>query len=53
MLLWGRNIGAVTWLDEREIAVFQYTQAFAGSRIQVAPLTMLLQEAPYEFPALA
>ncbi|MEJ1357658.1 MAG: type II toxin-antitoxin system HipA family toxin [Candidatus Sedimenticola sp. (ex Thyasira tokunagai)] len=53
VLLWGRNIGAVTWLDEREIAVFQYTQAFAGSRIQVAPLTMLLQEAPYEFPALA
>ncbi|MEJ1497172.1 MAG: type II toxin-antitoxin system HipA family toxin [Candidatus Sedimenticola sp. (ex Thyasira tokunagai)] len=53
VLLWGRDIGAVTWLDEREIAVFQYTQAFAGSRIQVAPLTMLLQEAPYEFPALA
>ncbi|MEJ1464534.1 MAG: HipA N-terminal domain-containing protein, partial [Candidatus Sedimenticola sp. (ex Thyasira tokunagai)] len=53
VLLWGRNIGAVTWLDEREIAVFQYTPAFAGSRIQVAPLTMLLQEAPYEFPALA
>jgi serine/threonine-protein kinase HipA len=53
VLLWGREIGAVTWLDERELAVFQYTPAFAGSGIQVAPLSMPLQEAPYEFPALA
>ena len=51
--LWGRDIGAVTWLDERELAVFQFTPAFAGSGIQVAPLTMSLQEAPYEFPALS
>ncbi len=53
VLLWGRDIGAVTWLDERELAVFQYTPAFAGSAIEVAPLTMPLQETPYEFPALA
>ena len=53
VLLWGREIGAVAWLDERELAVFQYTPAFAGSGIQVAPLTMPLQETPYEFPALA
>ncbi|MES9897726.1 MAG: type II toxin-antitoxin system HipA family toxin [Sedimenticola sp.] len=53
VLLWGRVIGAVTWLDERELAVFQYTPAFAGSGIQAAPLTMPLQETPYEFPALA
>lgn len=51
--LWGRDIGAVTWLEDRALAVFQYTPAFAGSDIQVAPLTMPLQEAPYEFPALA
>ena len=53
VLLWGRDIGAVTWLDERDLAVFQYTPAFAGSGIQVAPLIMPLQEAPFEFPALA
>ena len=53
VLLWGREIGAVTWLIERELAVFQYTPEFTGSNIQVAPLTMPLQEAPYEFPALA
>lgn len=52
VLLWGREIGAVTWLIERELAVFQYTPEFAASGIQVAPLTMPLQEAPYEFPAL-
>ncbi len=51
--LWGRDIGAVTWLEERELAVFQYTPAFAGSDIQVAPLTMPLREAPYDFPGLA
>lgn len=51
--LWGRDIGAVTWLEDRELAVFQYTPAFAASDIQVAPLAMPLQEAPYEFPSLA
>lgn len=53
VVLWGSDIGAVTWLDDRELAVFQYTPEFAGSGIEVAPLTMPLQEAPYEFPALA
>lgn len=53
VLLWGREIGAVTWLDERALAVFQYTPEFVGSNIQVAPLTMPLQEAPYEFPTLS
>jgi serine/threonine-protein kinase HipA len=52
VLLWGREIGAVTWLEERHLASFQYTPEFAHSAIQVAPLTMPLQTAPYEFPAL-
>ena len=53
VLLWGRDIGAVTWLDERALGVFQFVPEFVNSGIQVAPLTMPLQEAPYEFPALA
>lgn len=53
VILWGRDIGAVTWLDERELAVFQYTHEFAASEIQVAPLAMPLRESPFEFPALA
>ena len=51
--LWGRDIGAVTWLDDRELGVFQYIPEFTHSGIQIAPLTMPLQEAPYQFPALA
>ena len=53
VLLWGSDIGAVTWLDDREIGVFQYTPEFADSGIEVAPLVMPLREAPYEFPTLS
>lgn len=52
VILWGRDIGAVTWLEEREIGVFQYAPEFVGSGIGVAPLTMPLSSAPYEFPEL-
>lgn len=53
VVLWGSAIGAVTWLEDREIGVFQYTPEFLRSGIQLAPLTMPLGEFPYEFPALA
>jgi serine/threonine-protein kinase HipA len=53
VLLWGSVIGAVTWLEDREIGVFQYAPDFLSSGIQVAPLTMPLGEFPFEFPALA
>ena len=53
VMLWGSLIGAVTWLEDREIGVFQYSPDFLGSGIELAPLTMLLAEFPYEFPALA
>ena len=52
VILWGRDIGAVSWLDEREVGVFQYLPEFVRSRIEVAPLMMPLREEPYEFPAL-
>jgi serine/threonine-protein kinase HipA len=50
--LWGREIGAVSWLDDREIGVFQYAPEFSESSIEVAPLMMPLRDAPYEFPGL-
>jgi serine/threonine-protein kinase HipA len=53
VLLWGSVIGAVTWLEERDIGVFQYAPDFVGSGIQVSPLVMPLYEFPYDFPALA
>jgi len=51
--LWGKQIGAVSWIADRGIGVFQYTPEFVQSGIQVAPLTMPLRLAPYEFPELS
>ncbi len=53
VILWGSDVGAVTWLEDKEIGVFQYAPEFLRSRIQLAPLMMPLKEFPYEFPALA
>lgn len=50
--LWGRDIGAVSWLGDRKIGVFQYTPEFVASGIQLAPLTMPLAPDPYAFPSL-
>lgn len=53
VILWGRDIGAVTWVTGRNIGVFQYTPEFAESQIEVAPLMMPLRPGPYEFPTLS
>ena len=53
VMLWGSLIGAVTWLEDREIGVFQYSPDFLRSGIELAPIAMPLAEFPYEFPALA
>lgn len=51
--LWGSRIGAVSLLDGATTATFQYDPHFAGSGIEVAPLTMPLRREPYAFGALA
>ncbi|MFP1133191.1 type II toxin-antitoxin system HipA family toxin [Asticcacaulis sp. W401b] len=51
--LWGKNIGAVSWLKERQIGVFQYEPDFVASGIQLAPVVMPLSQDPYEFPSLS
>ncbi|MEZ5914162.1 MAG: HipA N-terminal domain-containing protein [Parvularculaceae bacterium] len=53
VILWGRDIGAVSWLADREVGVFQYAPEFLGSGIEPAPIRMPLRAAPYEFPGLA
>lgn len=50
--LWGRTIGAVSLEDGNPHAAFQYDPAFAGSGIEVSPLTMPLGPQIYRFPAL-
>ena len=52
VILWGRDIGAVTWVPDRGIGVFQYTLEFACSGIEVA-LMMPLGDTPFEFPSLS
>ena len=41
--LWGRQIGAVLWDEDRDVGVFEYTPEFSRSGIEVAPLTMPLR----------
>ncbi len=50
--LWGRTIGAVSEEPGAGPAAFQYDPDFAGSGIQIAPLTMPLARHPYSFPEL-
>ena len=50
--LWGRTIGAVSLEDGARFAAFQYGPAFAGSGIEVSPLTMPLGDRIYLFPDL-
>jgi len=51
--LWGSMIGAVSWIHERDVAVFQYDPDFVKSGIELSPLMMPLTPYPYEFPALS
>lgn len=49
--LWDTPVGAVS-IEPRQAATFQYDPGFAGSGIEVSPLTMPLRSDPYAFPAL-
>ena len=51
--LWGKHIGAVTWVEDRGIGIFQYTPDFGASGIEVSPLQMPFRETPHEFPNLS
>lgn len=52
VVLWGREVAAVSWLGETGHAVFQYDPEFAQSRIELSPLVMPLGPDPYSFPSL-
>ena len=50
--MWGRQIGAVSVDGPGMVARFEYTDAFARSGIEVAPLMMPLSKRIYTFPDL-
>ena len=53
VVLWGRQIGAIAWNEDRHLGRFEYTDAFARSGIEPAPLSMpTKQDVIYEFPTL-
>lgn len=52
VVLWGREVAAVSWLPDAGYAVFQYDPDFAESGIELSPLVMPLGPDPYSFPAL-
>ena len=52
VVLWGREVAAVSWLTDTGHAVFQYDPEFAESGIELSPLVMPLGPAPFSFPSL-
>lgn len=53
VVLWGRDIAAVTWDDRQDIGIFQYSPDFLNSQIEVAPIMMPLKEGTFQFPSLS
>jgi serine/threonine-protein kinase HipA len=51
--LWGRNIGAVSWDEERAYSFFEYETKFVRTNIQLAPIKMPLSKTIYSFPTLS
>jgi serine/threonine-protein kinase HipA len=52
VLLWNREVGAISWLEDRQIGVFQFHPNFIESGMQLSPLLLPLSSVSYEFPFL-
>lgn len=55
--LWNHDVGAVTWLDDRHYAVFEFEHTFLNTGFDISPMHMGLEETRkgsfiYSFPAL-
>ncbi len=55
--LWGEMVGAVSWLDKQEYAVFEYDQAFLKKGLDISPIHMSIASAEkgdaiFSFPSL-
>ncbi|MFC1817990.1 type II toxin-antitoxin system HipA family toxin [Thermodesulfobacteriota bacterium] len=56
--IWGMRVGAVLWDSNKELASFEFEPSFLGNNLDLAPLTMSIEEARrgnaiFEFPNLA
>lgn len=52
VLLWGREVGAVAWESERNIARFEYDPSFLRRGLQISPIHLPLQSGIFSFPNL-
>ena len=43
--LWGQFVGAVTWLNDQNYAVFEYDSKFLKSGLDISPIKMSLEDA--------
>ena len=50
--LWSKDVGAVAWSAERQVATFEYEPAFIRRGLDVGPLTMPLRPGLFSFPEL-
>lgn len=50
--IWGKNVGVLEWLSDRDSAVFAYNKSFIDSGIELSPITMPLSDEVYHFPSL-
>ena len=55
--LWGKDVGAIVWDNERNTAVLEFFDSFANNRLDIAPLTKPLEdlqrgERIFSFPTL-
>lgn len=55
--LWGDSVGAVSWLDDRGYAVFEYDRSFLKKGLDISPIHMSLDVARngdgiFSFPSL-
>lgn len=53
VLLWGCEVGAVAWDNDRGYATFEYEPAFVRRGPEIAPLTLPLRGGLFSFPALS
>src|SRR3989339_785840 len=52
VLLWGEEVGAVAWDDERGLGRFEYADRFLQQGFELAPLMMPRRSGVYAFPEL-
>ena len=40
--LWGQTVGAVSWLEDRQLGIFEYDEAFLNTGLDISPIHMSL-----------